>query len=44
LVRLKNDDKNWLLIKHRDEYAKDEISEKPAKKKVARKSSIKKKT
>lgn len=44
LVRLKNDDKNWLLIKHRDEYAKDEVAEKPAKKKAARKSSVKKKT
>jgi bifunctional non-homologous end joining protein LigD len=24
LVRLKKDDKNWLLIKHRDDYSTDE--------------------
>jgi len=44
LVRLKADDKNWLLIKHRDEYAKDTIEEKTTRKKATKKAIAKKKS
>ena len=39
LVRLKNDDKNWLLIKHKDEFA---VKTKYDSEKFAKKRSVKK--
>ena len=44
LVRLKKDEKNWLLIKHKDEYAVNKKYDSESIKKVAKKKSPAKKT
>ena len=44
LVRLKNDEKNWLLIKHKDEYAVNKKYDSELIKKIPKKRSTAKKT